>query len=192
MALVVVAGLAGGFALTALVGARRSATAWERFRAETLADDAFVAIPSRPDPEVADELARMPGVVDATSFVYLAVTLPGVAEGGAFAAADDRLLGTVQRGRLIEGRRSDPSRADEVVVNPVMASAARVRAGQKVTLEGVGGSGFSKQVTVVGVVLTANDLALNTGFPAILLTPAFYKAHADEPRSTDSLLRAAP
>lgn len=159
MALIVVAGLAGGFALTALVGARRSATAWERFRAETLADDAFVAIPSRPDPEVADELARMPGVIDATSFVYLAVTLPGVAEGGAFAAADDRILRTVQRGRLIEGRRPDPSTADEVVVNPAMASAARVRAGQKVTLEGVGGSGFSKQVTVVGVVLTTNDLA---------------------------------
>ena len=180
VALVVVAGVAGGFALTALLGARQSATAWERFRAETRADDAFVAIPSRPDPEVADELARMPGVVDATSFVYLAVTLPGVAEGGAFAAADDRFLRTVQRGRLIDGRRSDPSRASEVVVNPAMAAAARVRVGEKVTLEGVGESGFSKPVTVVGVVLTANDLALNTGFPAILLTAAFYKAHAHE------------
>lgn len=80
-----------------------------RFRAETLADDAFVAIPSQPDPEVADKLASMPGVIDATSFVYLAVTLPGVAEGGGFAAAEDRLLRTVQRGRLVEGRRSDPA-----------------------------------------------------------------------------------
>ena len=180
LALTVLAGLAGGFAVTALLGARRTATVWERFRAETLADDAFVSIPSRPEPEVADELAAMPGVIDATSFVYLAVTLPGVAEGGAFAAADDRLMRTVQRGRVVEGRRVDPHREDEIVINPAMASAARVGAGQRVTLEGVGGSGFSREVTVVGVVLTANDLALNTGFPAALLTPAFFRAHAHE------------
>jgi len=178
--LTVAAGLAGGFAFTALVGARQTATAWERFRAETLADDAFVSIPSRPEPEVADELAAMPGVIDAASFVYLAVTLPGATEGGAFAATDDRLMRTVQRGRVIEGRRADPSRADEIVINPVMASAARVRPGQQVMLTGVGGSGFSKEVTVVGVVLTANDLALNTGFPAALLTPAFFNGYAQD------------
>lgn len=122
----------------------------------------------------------MPGVIDAASFVYLAVTLPGVAEGGAFAATDERLMRTVQRGRVLEGRRADPSRSDEIVINPVMASSARVGAGQRVTLRGVGGSTFSKSVTVVGVVLTANDLALNTGFPSALLTPAFFDAHADE------------
>jgi ABC-type lipoprotein release transport system permease subunit len=180
VALAVLAGLAGGFVLTALLGARRSASAWERFRAETLADDAFVSIPSRPDPEVADELAAMPDVVDATSFVYLAVTLPGVPEGGAFAAADDRLTRTVQRGRLVEGRRFDPSKTDEILVNPAMASAAGVRSGQRVTLHGVGEDTFSTEVTVVGVVLTANDLALNTGFPAAVLTPAFFRAHADD------------
>jgi ABC-type lipoprotein release transport system permease subunit len=171
------AGLAGGFALTAFLGARRTASAWPRFRAETLASDAFVSIPSRPDPELADELAAMPGVIDAASFVYAAVTLPAVMEGGAFAATDERLLRTVHRGRLIEGRRPDPSRADEIVVNPVMASAAGVRAGQRIRLVGVGDSQFSKEVTVVGVLLTDNDLALNTGFPTALLTPAFYKAY---------------
>jgi ABC-type lipoprotein release transport system permease subunit len=36
------------------------------------------------------------------------------------------------------------------------------------------------EVTVVGVVVTANDLGLNTGFPALLLTPAFFKAHAGD------------
>lgn len=178
--LTVLAGLAGGFAVTAFVGARRTSTAWERFRAETLADDAFVSIPSRPEPEVADELAAMPGVIDAASFVYVAVTLPGATEGGAFAATDDRLMRTVQRGRVLEGRRADPSRADEIVVNPVMASAAQVAVGQRVTLEGVGDREFSKAVTVVGVVLTANDLALNTGFPSALLTPAFFDAHGHE------------
>ncbi len=174
------AGLAGGFALTAFLGARRTASAWPRFRAETLASDAFVSIPSRPDPELADELAAMPGVIDAASFAYAAVTLPAVMEGGAFAATDDRLLRTVHRGRLLEGRRPDPSRADEIVVNPVMASAAGVRAGQRIRLVGVGDSQFSKEVTVVGVLLTDNDLALNTGFPSALLTPAFYKAHLHE------------
>ncbi len=173
----VLAGLAGGFALTTLLDARRTSSAWSRFRAETLASDAFVSIPSRPDPELADELAAMPGVIDAASFVYAAVTLPGVMEGGAFAATDDRLLRTVQRGRVIEGRRPDPSRVEEIVVNPAMAAAAGVRPGQRVPLVGVGNSQFSKEVTVVGVVLTDNDLALNTGFPSVLLTPTFYKAH---------------
>jgi hypothetical protein len=85
----VLAGLAGGFVVTALVGARLSATAWDRFRAATLADDAFVAIPSRPDPEVADELAAMPGVIDATSFVYLAeAELPMPRRSGATSAVD--------------------------------------------------------------------------------------------------------
>ena len=176
----VLAGLAGGFALTALLGSRRSASAWQRFRAETLATDAFVSIPSRPEPELADELAAMPGVIDAASFVYAAVTLPGVIEGGAFAAADDRLLRTVHRGRVIDGRRPDPSRADEIVVNPVMADAAGVRAGQPVRLVGAGESKFTKDVTVVGVVVSDNDLALNTGFPSALLTPAFYKDHIDD------------
>lgn len=173
----VLAGLAGGFVLTAFLGSRRAASAWQRFRAETLATDAFVSIPSRPEPELAEELAAMPGVIDAASFVYAAVTLPGVMEGGAFAAADDRLLRTVHRGRVIEGRRPDPSRADEIVVNPVMADAARVRSGQQVRLVGVGESEFSKDVTVVGVVVSDNDLAVNTGFPSVLLTPAFYKDH---------------
>ena len=177
LVLTVLGGLAGGFVLTALLGARRADSAWPRLRAETLASDAFVSIPSRQDPELAEELAAMPGVIDAASFVYAPVTLPGVTEGGAFAAADDRLLRTVHRGRLIEGRRPDPRRAYEIVVNPVMASSAGVRAGQRVQLVGVGESTFSTDVTVVGVVLTDNDLALNTGFPAAILTPAFYTAH---------------
>lgn len=178
--LIVLAGLAGGFAVTALLGARGTASAWGRFRAETLASDGFVAIPSRPDPGVADELAALPGVIEATSFVYMAVTLPGVMEGGAFAAADDGLMRTVQRGRLLEGRRARPTKADEIVVNPVMASAAGIRVGQRVRLEGVGDNAFSKEVEVAGVVITDNDLALNTGFPAVFLTPAFYRAHAHE------------
>ena len=178
--LVLLLALAGGFALTALVGARRASTAWDRFRDETRAPDAFVSIPSRSDAGVADELRSLPGVVDAASFVYVSVSPRGVVEGGAFAAVDDRLGHSIYRWRVLEGRRADPGRDDEITVNPAMAQAANVGAGDRLTLVEPEPGTFSVEVTVVGVAVGTLDISQNAGFPGAYLTPAFLVEHADE------------
>ncbi|HEX8770037.1 MAG TPA: hypothetical protein VF711_04640, partial [Acidimicrobiales bacterium] len=178
VALAVLGGLGGAFVLTVLIGARRASTGWERFRAETLDSDAFVSIPSRTDPEVADELERIPGVSAATSFAYVAVSPKGVPEGGAFAATDDRLGRTISRRRLLEGRRADPAKPDEITINGAMAAAANIHTGSRVILEG--SNGFATQVTVVGVTIGATDLGVNVGLPGAFLTPAFLQAHGSE------------
>ncbi|MDQ4133913.1 MAG: hypothetical protein M3179_12085, partial [Actinomycetota bacterium] len=171
-------GLAGGFALTALVGARRASTGWDRFRAETLAPDAFVSIPSRNDPRVGEELGALPGVEEVTSFVYVEVAPSGMEEGGAFAAVDDRLGRSINRWRVLEGRRADPRRADEIVVNQAMAELARLRAGDPVTLADAEGT-FSTEATVVGVVVGTLDLSQNASYPGAYLTPAFLARYGD-------------
>lgn len=173
-------GLAGAFALTALVGARRAATAWDRFRTETRAPDAFVSIPSRNDSGATEELRSLPGVAEAAGFIYVAIAPPGMPEGGAFAAADGSLGTTVSRPRIVRGRRARPETATEVTINPAMAEATGAVPGTRLRLVGQGESDFSVRVAVVGVHLGTLDVSLNATFPSALLTPAFLARYGED------------
>ncbi len=177
--LAVLLGMAGGFALAALVGARRASTAWDRLRRETLAPDAFVSIPSRSDAAVADELRSLPGVAEAAGFVFVPVAPRGMTDAGSFAAVDDRLGRSIYRWRVVEGRQADPDRPEEITVNPAMAEAADLGAGDAVTLAAPDGS-FSVEAIVVGVVVGTLDLSQNVGSPGAYLTPAFLARYSGE------------
>ncbi|MDQ3980115.1 MAG: FtsX-like permease family protein [Actinomycetota bacterium] len=178
--IVLVLGGFGAFALTALVGARRADSAWDRFRAETRAPDAFVSVPSRNDRAATEEIRRLPGVADAGGFYYVPVAPQDMPAGGAFAFADERLGHTLYRPRILDGRRPDPSKADEVTVNPAFAEAAGVGPGDRVTLIAQDGGGFSLGALVVGVHLGTTDVGVNATFPSALLTPAFLARHGHE------------
>src|SRR4051812_42386177 len=177
--MIVLFGLSGGFAITALIGARRASTAWDRFRVETLAPDAYVVPPNdtlAADPEVADEQLRsLPGVVDAASFVFVPLATAAVPEGGAF-ANDERAGTTVLRPRITAGRRADPTRADEVTVNAAMAHAGDISPGDKITLRDPTGQ-LTLLATVVGIHMRTLDAGVQVTEPAVLLTPQFFSQY---------------
>lgn len=113
----VIAGLAGGLVVAAVAGARRTATAYDRYRVAVAAPDAIVfgtqvglfpadysAVRALPEVEAAGEFTLSPVAIEKPKLSTLA---PG----------DDQLYRTVSRPLLTEGRLPDPARDDEVVVN---------------------------------------------------------------------------
>ena len=123
VALGVLAGLVGGLAVAAVAGARRTSTAYERFREATGRSDAIV-FASLLGIRFPDYTAvwNLPEVEDAGEFVFAPVGIkefPGSA--GALHPGDDRLYRTVNRPLVVAGRLPDPGRSDELLVNRYVA-----------------------------------------------------------------------
>jgi hypothetical protein len=120
----VLAGLAGGITLAAVAGARRTASAYARYRQATAASDAIVFTTQVGvlDPDFAP-VRRLPEVVESGQFGLAPI---GVKEWniGTLAPVDDHLYRTINRPLLRAGRLPDPRRADEIVVNQASASAS--------------------------------------------------------------------
>jgi hypothetical protein len=134
--LALVVGVTTGAVLALVAGARRTDSAYSRFLASHAPADLLISessdfgITERVD---LDAIAALPGVADSAraSTIFIG---SGLTEGGKplragyfvpFAPADDRLGKDVNRWKLLEGRRADPSRVDEVVLS---FEAARVNA----------------------------------------------------------------
>lgn len=184
VALTLVAGLGAGFAVTAGVGARRAATAWDRMRDATLAAHVIYSVPPDADPALAARVARLPEVEAIGNFTYVPVSpaplQPGQ-EGGGFVALDENFGVRLYRSLILEGRHADPRRADEVTVNEAMA-AQGIRVGQTVSLLG----GFAPdtkpigRATVVGIHRGEFDLGVNSANAVVLLNHSFLQQHSDE------------
>ncbi len=122
-ALALVAGIAGAVTLAAVAGARRTTTAFERFRSATDAEDILVNPDNGAESALRSEaVARLPGVAAAAKLTGLAVfdpfgrTLEEVF--GPIALASDRAaLVTIGRPKLLEGRIPKPHHADEILVD---------------------------------------------------------------------------
>ena len=110
------AGLTAGLAMAAVVGARRTGSAWERLRSVTLASDAMVfgsQVGLYSDEELDyDHIAGLPYVEAAGAF-----GLAYAAEGELFMASYGPWLETVDRPRIIQGRSPSPDDPTEVVVS---------------------------------------------------------------------------
>ena len=117
------------------------------------------------------------------------------------AGTDGRFNTVVDRPLLLEGRRPDPDRADEVMVNPQVADPLGIEPGDSLSLasltpeqmdvlvrEGDPGepAGPTVDVEVVGIGQFIDGLARDT--PLLLLTPAFYEAHRDDIGHFDDIL----
>lgn len=183
-ALTLIAGIGAGFAVTAGVGARRASTAWERMRKATLSPHVIYSVPPDADPALAERVARLPEVEAIGNFSFVPVApaplRPGLDAGG-FVPLDPNFGVRLYRSRILEGRHTDPRRADEVTVNEAMA-ARGIRVGQRVRLL----AGFPPNepkaidsATVVGVHRGEFDLGVNSTNAAVLLNHAFLQKHGE-------------
>jgi hypothetical protein len=197
-ALVVLAlmvGLAGGASLAALAGARRSATALDRFgdAAQTL--DVFVAADvTTPEPAAFRELLDGPLVESTNDLVF--VMVDDQASGFVFAPTSRRGL-HVEQGVLLEGRRADPDEADEVTLSERTAKRLRLGVGgtlevgtlSKAQAEALFSAGTVPEsldgphvsLRVVGITRTGFDLNAQQDTGALTVpTPAFWEKYGAE------------
>ncbi len=131
----ILAGAAGGVAIAAGAGARRTDTAFARFKAATGSPDAIV-FGTQVGAHAVDytPVERLPEVAGSGLFALAAIGSkehPGLS---GLAPADDHLYRTVARPLLVAGRLPDPHRVDEVLVNRRAASRYHLRVGDPFTI----------------------------------------------------------
>jgi hypothetical protein len=169
----VLAGLAGGVAMATVAGARRTATAYQRFRQVTAAPDVIVF--ATQVQVVADytQVRKLPEVIDAGEFTLAPIALKEWRDIGTLSPADDRLYRTISRPLLVSGRLPDARRTDEVLVNHIAAKRFHIHVGQHVTIESSSSAfsfngsptpdGPSEAATVVGIGDSNMDLLFFPG-----------------------------
>lgn len=168
--LVVFAGIAGAVALTAVAGARRSATSLERFADRSPPADVLVDVGAL-DGEVVRELTQSSMVDVWGAYTVVFAIIDGVESDLAILAPrDDRIGVGVERSRLLRGRLPDSTRADEMAVNESAADIVGVDVGDVISISTMTPEqvraeeyfpplGPELRVHVVGVVRGTDDLA---------------------------------
>ncbi|MDQ3354265.1 MAG: hypothetical protein M3507_07285 [Actinomycetota bacterium] len=137
---IVLVGLVSGIALAA--GARRTATAYPRFLAESGAADVLVNPALGVFTELDfDAVAALPEVATLAAVAGVFV-VPAGADGEpsfddaplAVAPIDERGFTSLERPNVVEGRLPDANRADEAYVNPALADQQGLSPGATLTL----------------------------------------------------------
>jgi hypothetical protein len=193
--LTVLVGVVGAVVLATAAGARRSATALDRFDAQSRAANLELSVGSPTDAQL-QEFRRAAGVEAMAVLRGGAFVVPSAPQLQAIATATDRAFGTVvDRARVIDGRRARPGAVDEVNIGEVLAAAAHVHVGDGLvmksyspaTVDGLlDGSitgdppldGPTVRLHVVGIVrypLDLGDRGASGG--ALVTTPAFDRVY---------------
>jgi FtsX-like permease family len=194
--LALLVGLAGGVTLAAFTGSRRADTSFARLLELEKNPNLVVGMgDQRPDAELVREAASWRGVEAAMHRVILAVApadrgmLAGrdIIAGALPVTAGDHAVGF----RIVEGRRYDEGRADELLVNEAMRDVLGAEIGDRFSLvsltpeqleasQGDGDlpspAGPTQQATLVGVARTAEDVS-DAPDPILIVTPAYYQRH---------------
>lgn len=178
LALAVLVGITGGVVMAASAGARRTHTAYTRFVTAQNAWDVTIANdPSAGgDLKQLDAIARLPEVSQSVrgilDYADLGVGVPF------FAPADGRIGTSINRFKLLEGRRFDPARLDEAVISFVAADRYGVHVGDLLRLN----TNEEHTARVVGIEASPGEFPPQTvGLsPAVHLTPAAYRVMAAE------------
>ena len=180
--LAVLVALTGGVTLTAVAGARRTASSYERFLETSRNQDVILFADDARPADVA-KLRAMPGV-DAIGYGrQMTIVLPSGEFLGVGGALDRVLFHDVYRLRIVEGRAVRPGAADEVVIGEPLARASRLRVGQTLDLnsytpaqvaslahENVGKPlGPRIALRVVGISRSPSDLSLQGSAGGLLL-----------------------
>lgn len=207
VALAVLLAAVGGMALSGATGARRTATVYDRLSVATHAHDLMIQVNDDIDPRLLKQVAALPQVEASGGFAYIpadAGTTGVFSWNVSTAAAKDHNLGvTIDRGRLVAGRRPNPARVDEVAVSGDFLRVRNLKIGQTFTMRTpnfdelfqlFGGrppipTGPTITVRIVGVVLLpleANMTEQNKG--VMYLTPAFYERYREETAPLDGLM----
>ncbi len=194
LVLAALVGLGGGIVLGALAGARRTDSAYGRFLVEANAYD-VVVVPTAFAIDI-EAVRRLPQVTDSAgvSYVLMESLLDPLLPAG------DGFFERISRPQILEGRRPDPSKVDEVSISRLAATTHGLRVGD--TLEATAFAPGQREA----VVTTSNPLPtgsrytfrivgidavpgefLATSPPAMHLTPAFSRMHGNEVARIDSI-----
>ncbi|MBO0813874.1 MAG: FtsX-like permease family protein [Actinobacteria bacterium] len=197
LSLTVILGVAGGLVLTAAAGARRTDTAYQRLLSWANAAQ-LEAIPGNPDPRYFAALARLPQVAAMSSAIQYNLALPaGRGEPDtqltALASPDNTLGVSVDRVKITDGAMFDPGAANQVVIDPRLASMEHVRPGGLLRLTAIPYNGFAQGAVpdlglafplyfrVSGIAVFDDQVVPATATnaqPRVLLTPAFSRTGA--------------
>jgi hypothetical protein len=195
LALTLLVAVAGGAALTAVAGARRTSTSFDRFRAESRSSDVFVNL-GFADPDLVDEVRQLPQV-EALAVIDTLAVQPADAETfvNMGASVDGRFGVDLDRSRVVAGRRAEPEAADEVTLSESVSDQLGLEVGDTLTLESytpaqadrfreteieLEPEGPTVALDVVGIERTPDEL-VGAGFEsegAIVLTPGFYRRYS--------------
>ena len=134
LTLALIIAVVAGASIAAAAGARRTDTAYERLVAERHGADAL--IDNTPNPEIPivdlDPASRLPQVSEAAPFKYFAIL---DSSANAFADPNGRAYGTrgLNQLKILHGRMWNPDRADEAVVDFVLADRRHLHVGDTYT-----------------------------------------------------------
>jgi hypothetical protein len=172
LSLALLVGISGGVVMAAWAGARRTHTAYTRFVVAQNAWDAAVSNDQSfgVTAEQIDAIERLPEVKTAVRGI---VDYADLGVGVPFFATDDPRVGTTfNQYKLVEGRRADPRRVDEVLVSFAAADRYGVEVGDEIGLTFEG-----DKARVVGIEASPGEFPPQTvGLaPAIHPTPAFFR-----------------
>jgi ABC-type lipoprotein release transport system permease subunit len=203
VALGIIAGFAGGLALAAVAGARRTATAYSRWRVATAAPDAIVfgTQVGQHDTDYTPVL-KLPEVVAGGTFELAQV---GIKEHrlGSLPPGDDQLYRTVSRPLLVHGHLPDPKRQDQIVVNRKAASQYHLHVGQRLTMtsaldrnafygQAPDDTGPRVRVTIVGIGDSMMDAVFAPTDPGFFPSGAFLVQNPQIGRAPNLLVRLKP
>lgn len=204
-------GLAAGAVMALAAGARRTDTAYARFLESHNAYDVMVIDfeePGFPGIGGFDKIAALPSVADSAEGELDPIPL-GAAGVTGLASPDGRIGDTINRFKILKGRRADPARVDEVVVSFSAAEEHGLHVGSTIELlgpddvEGItdpdelaAARRFLDQapdgrLRVVGIAAAPGDFPPQDypDWPAVHLTPAFHALHLfGDPEATAEAL----
>ena len=193
MFLALLVALVGAVVLATAAGARRADTTLVRFKTSSRSAD--VELAAETTPGQIDRLRHLSGVAAVAALPAYGLVIP---QDPAFqsigATVDDQFGRTVDRDRLVAGRRADPAAVDEVTIGEGLANRLDLEVGDRLrvasytpkqiaaTLSGVNDvgapSGLRPRLRVVGIVRRPLDLG-EQGAPGglMVLTPAFSRRY---------------
>lgn len=194
LGLALLIGAFGGAAIAASAGAMRTDSVVDRSIEKLRPPDIFLlregVTGAAEDPEALAEALRFENLVSRPSVAQggRAFVLPADIEGVEILASDDpRTLRSVFPVKLLEGRRPDPARADEAIVNELAARKFGLKTGDEYTIRFLSGFAFFGQARpgpvvrfrITGVQVFLGDIAA-IAEPSISLTPAFLQRYGDQ------------
>ena len=191
----VLVGLLSATAMTALAGARRTASAYDRFRDATLAHDVLTTVAASEAANL-ERIARLPEVTAASIGTIYPVfkDIEGEFDLGVIASKDGNVGRTINRGKLLRGRMPRVDQPDEVLINEQAAAQLGAAPGSTVRLGSLSPAqietietefsgeleGPALALRVTGVVRIADDLTGDTASSILLGTPAFNARYGDQ------------
>ena len=134
LVLVVLVGLAGGAVLTAIAGARRTSSSFERFEDAARSPDVVINYPTDLEARVREVFSRAPGIESAAYLQVMAVYPVGGSYIETVADLDGGLHQDFERGRLLEGRFEHLDDPNEVALSEAPARLLGVGVGDTLEL----------------------------------------------------------